>query len=322
MKNMIYLCRSKGGVIIHILNTDLHSSRIAFGADVKVSNEEFDILLDKYIDLGGNHIDTAVRYSNGKSEEFIGRWMKSRNMRNRIVLATKGGLPGGEKLEISRLNREELEKDLDNSLRLLATDYIDIYYLHRDDTNTRVEDIMDILFSFVRKGKIRYLGCSNWTAERIKKANDYAERRGKLGFSISQIRWSLAKVSPTYNDDKTLVEMNDEQYRFYAESNLPVAAFSPQAKGYFSKLAASGELDSKTAARYDSDENRRRFDRVRQLAAEKSVSPAAVALAYLRCAPIQVIPVVGCNSLPRLRECMSAIKIHLTPDERGFLDAD
>ena len=191
---------------------------LAFGTasfEKQDNDEEYFPFLDTYVKLGGNCIDTARTYcswlegGDGSSEKTIGRWLTARNNRKDVVIVTKGGHHAwvdGER--VSRLTREELEKDLQASLDALQTDYIDIYLLHRDDESTPVEEIMPVLDDFVKSGKVHFIGASNWKTERIEKANDFAVKNGMEPFRISQIYYSLAHTSKEAIADSTIACMD------------------------------------------------------------------------------------------------------------------
>ena len=157
-------------MISYVLKNDRYEMKVpalTFGAAGFERNDCDDVyfeFLDKYVELGGWCIDTARVYcdwlENGhdSSEGVIGRWLKARNNRDKICIATKGGHPEMGHMDESRLSREELTKDLEASLRVLGVDYVDIYFLHRDDPKIPVEEIMPVLNDFYESGKIHFIG--------------------------------------------------------------------------------------------------------------------------------------------------------------------
>ena len=144
-----------------------------FGTDI--DKEKSFTLLDLYYQLGGNCIDTARCYAQwleggeSASEKVIGEWLESRRLRERIVLSTKGAHPSTS--AIKRVNSADIVEDIGQSLECLKTNYIDVYFLHRDDVEADIEDVMYTLNKFVEDGTIKVLGASNWTVERIEYAN-------------------------------------------------------------------------------------------------------------------------------------------------------
>ena len=289
-----------------VLGTDYYGSIL--------SDKEAFRMYDEYTDRGGNVIDTARLYVDGKSEQLLGQWLKASG-RSRVIISTKGAHPSLDTMHISRLSMEELRSDTENSLHALQTDYIDLYWLHRDDTAIAAGEIIERLNVLIKEGKMRYIGASNWKAERIREANDYAKQHGLMGFCTSQIKWSVAKSNPAYVDDPTLVEMDQKEMDFYRINRFPVFAYAPQAKGIFSKLAAGVPLSDKAKERYWCDENRRRYELLQKLAAEHHTSVSAVVLSYITSAPFPALAIVGCKNPQQLDDSLLAMDCHLSPEE-------
>jgi aryl-alcohol dehydrogenase-like predicted oxidoreductase len=285
-------------------------------------------LLNEFVAQGGNFIDTAHVYSNWipgeicRSEKLIGRWLKSTGSRDRVVLGTKGAHPELATMHISRLSPAEITQDLNESLEYLQTDYIDIYWLHRDDVSIPVAGILETLNEQVKAGKIRYFGCSNWKASRIQEALDYAASKGIHGFVANQPLWSLAAPNLDKAPDKTLVAMDDDGIAFHKRTNMAVLPYSSQAKGFFTKLAASG-LDGISKAdtqMYANDVNNQRLGRIQKLANQHRVTVNSIVLAYLLSQPFTTIPIVGCKKLDHLHASLEAVDIRLAPEEILFLE--
>jgi aryl-alcohol dehydrogenase-like predicted oxidoreductase len=287
-------------------------------------------LLDAYLDQGGNFIDTAQVYSDwlpgerSSSEKTIGRWLNQRRNRDNIILATKGAHPGLATMHIPRMSRQEIIHDLDQSLRHLQTDIIDLYWLHRDAPNHPVEDILETLNDQVKAGKIRYFGCSNWRTERIKAAQEYAAHHGLQGFAANQARWSLAHVDPEAISDKTTVVMDEAMVQYHRQTGLAATPYTAQAQGLFQKLAsgAAGQIDPNSRRVYPAAENQRRFERVRRLAADTGLSITQIVLGYLQSQPFVTIPIVGCRTLDQLNDSLQAADIRLTPDQLRYLESE
>ena len=302
-----------------ILGTDY------FGATV--SRDEAFSLLDRFLALGGNAVDTARLYASwipgcaGASENTIGDWMKARGNRDGIFLITKGGAVDKGSAERARLSPGELRSDLEESLRALKTDAVDLYFLHRDDEEKPVEEIMPTLASFVKEGKVKAIGASNWRARRIMAANAFALREGLVPFQTSEIQWSLARSTPEAHGDESLVCMNEEEYAYYATGAMPVFAFSSQAKGFFIR-GAGGGVDSnnqKALARFKTPENLLRLERVKALAREKGMTPAEITLGFITSHAFPAAALIGCKRLSQLEESMKAADTRLSPEELSFL---
>lgn len=302
-----------------INGTELNASAIALGTDVYGSflpKKESEELLDFYLYLGGNTIDTAKIYGDwlpgekSRSEKLIGNWMKEHKNRDKLIISTKGGHPNPETMNISRLSKEELTCDIEASLINLKTDYIDIYWLHRDDPNISAEEIADTLKSFLKCGKARYIGLSNWTAKRIEEIKKYCP------IAASQIQYSLAE--PNYeNNDPTLVIMNDTEYSYYKNSGMCVFAYASQAKGFFSKIDKGGieALSDKARDRYLNEKSLETYKKLKKLSEETGLSIAVLVTALLvNNNDFHTIPIIGCKNTNQLKESMEGGKITLPND--------
>jgi len=296
-------------------NTEINASSIVLGTNyfgTTISKELSFDLMDTYIENGGNVLDTARIYASwlpngiGASEKTIGEYIKSRNNRQNIIISTKCAHPPLERMDINRLSHSEIESDIDESLLTVDTDYIDILWLHRDDISVEVSGIIDALDSMVKKGKIRYYGASNWTGKRIGEANEYAKRSSKMPLIASQIKWSIAKSGII--EDKTLVEMNEVEFDFYSKTKMPVFAYSPQAKGFFTKYNNSVEsLSEKANNRYLTDENLKTYDKIKKISNETGVSISAIVLAYITSQKnFDGLPIIGCSNIEQLLDSLSA----------------
>ncbi len=306
-----------------LVNTDLQVSSICFGTahigSVLDTPTSFQ-LMDQYADYGGNFIDTANIYaawiSGGKgiSEQTIGAWMKARRNRHHIVLATKGAHPHLDRMHIPRMSVSAITEDLDQSLHDVGTDYIDIYYLHRDHVLTPVEEILDALESKVKEGKIRYYACSNWHHSRIREAAQIAQVRGYRGFVANQMMWSLADVNPEALTDPTLVNMDEHTLSYHRECGLTAIPYTAQANGFFTKLHQYGVagLSPQLVARYVNEVNLARYKIILEYCSDWGISVTTVVLAYIRSQPgFQAIPIIGASSLDQLRDSLAQHEVRL-----------
>jgi aryl-alcohol dehydrogenase-like predicted oxidoreductase len=286
-------------------------------------------LLDAFLDQGGNFLDSAQVYCDwipdnerSSSEKIIGRWMKERGNRDRLVLATKGAHPDLATMHIPRMSRAAIEADLDASLRHLQTDVIDLYWLHRDDPARSVAEILATLNAAVQAGKIRAFGCSNWCADRLQAANEYAATHGLQGFVASQVLWNLAVVDSTALGDPTMVAMDAPLWDYHLQTGLAAIPFSATANGLFNKLeqGSFADLSPLHQQLYAAPENLRRFERAHRLAQEKGLSITQVVLGYLLSQPFPTYPVIGPRSVAQLRDSLSAAQVRLTASELDFLE--
>ena len=200
--------------------------------------------MDKYMELGGNFIDTARVYGdfvtprNGESEKVIGRWLSSRHCRDKVFLSTKGGHPPMNNMSESRLSWAQIRADLADSLSDLQTDHVEIFWLHRDDPSRPVGEILETLQSLIEEGRTRMTGVSNWSPERIMEANAFADTHGYTPIIANQPQFSLARQKMSL--DPTLVTMDEKTWRMHMKTGMVCCCFSSQAHGFFSKLDAGG----------------------------------------------------------------------------------
>jgi aryl-alcohol dehydrogenase-like predicted oxidoreductase len=319
------------GMLNRILKNEKYEIKIpalTYGAANFESNECDEIyfsFLDKYAELGGRCIDTARVYcdwiegGSNAGEGVVGRWLEARNCRDKFVIVTKGGHPDRETGE-SRLSREELTKDLNESLECLKTDYIDVYMLHRDDTEIPVEEIMPILNDFYTSGKIHFIGVSNWTCARIEQANKFAKKNGMETIKISQINYSLAHASTDVLGDPTLVCMDMKEYLWYKKHDFPIMAFSPQAKGFFAKLAKGDSANNLPEGQYATTANLAKLAKVKQISQKTGMPPAVVPLGYLNSQPFFVSSVFSASKLWQIEEDMCAQDLKYDPKTVAFLE--
>ncbi|HHW46356.1 MAG TPA: aldo/keto reductase [Clostridiales bacterium] len=297
-----------------------------FGTDI--SKEESFRLLDLYYELGGRTIDTARVYAswlpNGEqaSEFTIGEWIRRNNNRRELTIITKGGHPPLDNMYKPRLSAECLTQDLHESLDALGTGYVDIYLLHRDHEDVPVEEIIDTLDSFVKQGLVRAIGASNWSLDRILEANNYALKKGKTPFCVSQIQWSLAFCTPETWGDDTLKCMDRSEYEGYLKNNIPVMAYSPQAKGFFSKYIENGleGLNPKIIKRFVNETNLKRAERVKQLSKKTGYSPAAIAISFITSNPLEGFAVVGCSKCEQLADTIKGADVVLDSKTIDWLE--
>ncbi len=280
----------------------------SFGASVS-KNTSFDIM-DRYYFLGGNILDTARVYSDNLSEMTVGAWINERGIRDKIYISTKGGHPALSDWS-SRLDEKSVVSDLEESLKFLKTDYVDIYYLHRDDETKSVSEIMPILDKFVKSGKVRYIGASNWKIERIEEANQFARENGLAEFTYSQIMWNYAKVNTENLADKTMVVMDDGEYAGYKNSSLTVMAYTSQAQGLFSYIEKYGidGIPEHMKSMYVNETTINRANKVISISEQTGVSPTAVSLGHLLYNEVNAIPIIGVSSVGRLEESLSALDL-------------
>jgi aryl-alcohol dehydrogenase-like predicted oxidoreductase len=282
-------------------------------------------IIDAYLDAGGNIIDTSNTYAGGESEQIVGRAIKDR--RDSVVLATKGyGAQGGGPNDHG-LSRVHLTRALDDSLRRLRTDHVDLYQCHFWDSATPIEETMATLDGFVRAGKVRYLGCSNFTAAQIVEAQWAADRVGGTRFVSLQPQYSLiardieAEVLPTCE-----------------RHGLGTLVWSPLGGGVLTgryRRDAEPDPDSRVARLRTSEVTQaRRYgeqmlavrsldiaDEVGRVAAELGSTPTAVALAWVSRRPAVTSVIVGPRTLDHLTGNLAGFALDLPAEAVQRLDA-
>jgi aryl-alcohol dehydrogenase-like predicted oxidoreductase len=296
-----------------------------FGGDLDES-QSF-ALLDQLYEIGCTTIDTAHVYANGNSERIIGQWLRTQGLREQVVIVTKGAAHSQDR---RRLTPFDIASDLYDSLARLQTDYIDLYLLHRDDLTKPVEPVMDALNEHVKAGRLHAIGASNWTHERIEAANAYAQANGLIPFTASSPQYSLAdsQAEPWPLCRSISGPGGAAAREWYTQTQMPVLAWSPLASGFFSgkfrrdnlHLFGEREWDEVAIRTYANEGNFQRLDRADALAAEKGISGAQIALAYVMCQPMNLFVVVGPHSAEKFQANVEASEIELTQDELDWLD--
>ncbi|MCP3733487.1 aldo/keto reductase [Sphingomonas sp. RP10(2022)] len=315
---------------VTLANTDLTVSRLCYGTNMlgtAIDQAGAAAILDRFVDLGGNFIDTARSYGDwipdapaGASERAVGTWLKGRN-RDEFVIATKGGFYDMRVGDYrNRITPADIESDLAQSLDHLGVDAIDLYWLHMDNPEAPVGPIVDTLIAAKAAGRIRWFGASNWTADRVREANAYAQSRGSEGFIAIEPFWGLAKP----NEGNAMQQGYQLYFEDYGadlrDAGLAIVPYCGQSRGYFSRLDA-GEATDDLKAFYDHPANEGRFAAAKRVAARHGVPVADVVLAYLLNQPGQVIPIFGASSPARVEESVRAASLDLSADEVAELRA-
>ncbi len=313
-----------------IAGIDKPVSRIFFGTAIlpMLMGKDAGAILDAALSAGINAFDCARGY--GSAEKSLGNWVLARNNRERVVLLTKCG--NVDRKGNVRVNREVIEKELAKSLQTLGTDYIDIYLLHRDDPNTPVSEFIDALNEAKKQGKIRVFGVSNWTVERIREANEYASAHGLEGFFVSSPNFGLARqVSDPWGGGCVTVSgpEHEEDRAWYAETRMPVLAYSSLGRGFFSgrfksfdEEAAKKTLDGPAQKGYLCPENMRRLRNAETLAKRDHCTVPQVAMRYVFSSPMNVFALVSTTNPARLSENIFAALTPLSREDAAFLEAD
>jgi 1-deoxyxylulose-5-phosphate synthase len=297
-------------------------SRLVLGTMV-FSLEALDLtfeLMEAWLGLGGNIVDTAHVYSGGNSERALGRWFEETGRRDDVVVIDKGAHHNADR---QRVTPEDITCDMRDNLARLRTDHIDLYLLHRDDPNVPVGPIVECLEEHRRAGRIRAYGGSNWSPQRLAEANVYARHHGLQGFTASSPNLSLAvQNEPIW--DGCLSATDAETKAWYQQTQMPLFAWSSQARGFFTGLFSPDNREDETIVRvYYSDDNWERLRRAAELGKRKGgYSANQVALAWVLHQPFPVFPLIGPASVAELENSVAALEIELTPEEVAWLNLE
>ncbi|MFT3771008.1 MAG: aldo/keto reductase [Minicystis sp.] len=275
--------------------------------------EEIDRIIGLYLDAGGNVIDTADRYQNGRSEEAVGAYLRKSGRRDDIVLATKVGYGAPGDVHQGGNARLTLQRAVEGSLRRLGTDVIDLYHVHLWDTFTPVDEVMATLDALVRAGKIRYVGLSNVPAWYLGRAQTLAEWRGWEPVAVVQVNYSLLARTIEY-------EFTDAAQ----ELGIGLTAWSPLANGLLSgkyRVNDQGQFegDGRVTRTWTTDntvdpaapQTRRVLDTLVAVAKEIGKTPAQVALNWVTHRPGVVSTVIGARTEAQLRDNLAALDFEL-----------
>ena len=294
-------------------------SRIVFGCDNQSDTNHAFAMFDHFYLKGGNVFDTAYIYNNGKSDYYLGSWVKSRGIREEVVILGKGAhtpdcLP--EKI------RPQLEETLDR----MSSSYLDIYCLHRDNEDIPVEDFIDTLNELKDEGLISVFGASNWSLDRFKQANDYALSIGKEPFTVLSNNFSLAHMNnPVWPGCYSCSE--EEYVRYITENQIAIFPWSSQARGFFldsqefTGLSHVADPNKEEQDRvWGSQDNLNRRSRCFELADKKSVDPIQMALAFVLNQDFPSFPLIGPRNFFETESSLKATNIELTKDEISWLN--
>lgn len=282
-------------------------------------------LLNRFLDAGGNCVDTAHIYGFGDSEKTLGRWLNEFGRRSELVLITKGCHPAVNREDIfgspwvPRLTPEAIRTDLSESLERLQTDTIDLYFLHRDDESVPVGPLIEALNQEQELGRIGAFGASNWRVERIAEANQYAAGHGLNGFVISSPNLSLAQPKKMLFPGTLFA--GEETRQWHRTHQFPLLAWSSLATGFMSGKFKPDDMSDENATQvYYSEENFERLRRAQILANRKNMTVTQIGLAYVLQQAFPVIALVGPATVGNLDDALGALDVELSPEEMDFLE--
>jgi aryl-alcohol dehydrogenase-like predicted oxidoreductase len=301
----------------------LETPRLVLGGNVfgwTAAGEEAFRILDRFVEAGGTMIDTADVYSawvpghqGGESETLIGEWLKRRGSREGVLIATKVGMlhrHGCGKLEPWRI-----EKAAEASLRRLGIETIDLYYAHQDDPDTPMEEVVEAFDRLVRAGKVRSLGASNFTAERLGRALTLAREMGTSRYEVLQNEFHLLERG----------KLEGEIQRLCLAEEVAVLPFYGLASGYLTGKYRSESDYGKSVrgdrmAKYVEGRGPAVLSVLDAISAETGASLAQISLAWVAAQPAVAAPIASARTLGQLEELLGAMTLELSPDQLARLD--
>lgn len=294
-----------------------------FMKGVTSSDDEGRRVFDRAIDAGVNLVDTANVYSEGKSEELTGEWIKDK--RHKVLLATKCRFPIGFGTKGAKpephdmgLSRQHIMRACEDSLRRLKTDVIDLYQVHMQDGTVGIDETLRALDDLVRMGKVRYIGCSNYTGYRMVESLWSADRRNTARFEACQLQWSLS-----------VRDAEREMIPVCRNFGLGVLVWSPLARGFLTgkykrnEPAPAGtrlEAWKDSFRAFDNDKQWSLLDTVRAMAQKHDSTPTAVSLAWLLQRKETSSVILGAKTVAQLEDQLAATELRLEPADVQLLD--
>ena len=273
--------------------------------------------VQRALELGVNFFDTADMYSLGVSEEVTGRALRDFARREEVVVATKVYFPIGRGPNGGGLSRKHILESIDNSLRRLGMEYVDLYQIHRWDSTVPIEETMEALHDVVKAGKALYIGASSMYAWQFAKAQHTADRHGWTRFVSMQNHYNLA-----YREEER--EMNP----MCVDQGVGLIPWSPLARGFLTGRrpretrgdTLRGQTDTYAHGMYYRDDDYTVVDRVVAVAERHGVKPAQVALAWLLNKPGVVAPIIGASKMYQLEEAVAAVEVKLSAEDHAYLE--
>jgi aryl-alcohol dehydrogenase-like predicted oxidoreductase len=307
---------------VRLGNSGLKVSRICLGtmtfgggADQEMSFK----LMDRFLDLGGTFLDTADQYSSGVSEQIVGRWIRARGVRDQVVLATKVYTQMGPGPNDGGLSRIHIQRAVEDSLRRLDTEVIDLYQIHRWDYDAPPGETLEALNDLVGQGKVRYIGCSNLKAWHLARYLQLSKERG----------WSrFISLQPLYNALNRGIE--NEVLPLCAQEGLGTIVYNPLAGGVLTGKYSLDQAPTEGTRLGDMTGYQQRYYTEQAMgivrdfvaaAQARGVTPAQLALAWVLAEPRVTCPIVGARNLEQLNDTLGGLEIKLTPEERAAIPA-
>jgi predicted dehydrogenase/aryl-alcohol dehydrogenase-like predicted oxidoreductase len=295
---------------------DKKLSRVVMGVDNICAAPHVAALFDDFYEKGGNTFDTAFIYGGGQSERAVGAWLKSRGVRNEIVIIDKGA-------HTPHCLPQAIGEELRISLQRLGLEHVDLYLMHRDNPEVPVGEFIDAMNEQQQAGRLTLFGVSNWTVQRIDQANAWAKAHGRRGIAAVSNNFSLARmIAPPW--EGCVASSDPETRRWHQQTQTPLLSWSSQARGFFvpQRAAPDKTTDNDLVRCWYSPDNFQRQARAVELAGQYGVEPVTIALAYVLCQPFPTFALIGPRSLAETRTSLPALDLELTPREVAWLNLE
>ena len=306
---------------IKLGKTNIEVSALAMGSDVigsKISPQQSFTLLDCFFSKGGTFLDTANMYScwlpgcaGGESESTIGAWMKDRGNRESLVISTKLAFdyPGTE----GGLSAQEIKRECEKSLRRLQTDRIDLYYSHRDDRETKLEETMEAFHALVKEGKVRAIGASNLATWRVAQANATAKAQGWTPYSVVEQRYTYLR--PRHGADfGPQIVITPEMKDYALAEGIGLIAYSILLQGAYTRPERT------VPAQFAGPEAEARLAVLRTVAGQLGCTANQVIIGWMRQSTPAILPIIAGSRTEQLQENIDALAIKLNEEQMHALD--
>ncbi len=306
-------------------DSDLSIAPLVFGGNVfgwTIDEQTSFTLLNAFVDHGLNCIDTADVYSRwapgnqgGESETIIGKWLKKTGKRNDVIIATKIGSSMTANDSRKNLSKAYILKGVEDSLRRLQTDHIDLYQSHYDDQDTAVQETLEAYDQLIKDGKVRYIGASNFSPERLKESLQTSERTGLPSYVSLQPEYNLYDREGYEKDLEAICK----------EHGLGVITYYSLASGFLSgKYRSESDLNKSKRGqgikKYLNDRGQRILGALDELSREHDASSAAISLAWVMARPTVTAPIASATSVEQLKELARSVEIKLSTEDIAKLD--
>jgi aryl-alcohol dehydrogenase-like predicted oxidoreductase len=314
---MQYVNLGKSGLKVSRICLGMMSYGTSQWRDWVLDEQESRPFVRRALEMGINYFDTADMYSRGVSEEVTGRALRDFARREEVVIASKVFFPTGEGPNQRGLSRVHILHSIDDTLRRLGTDYVDLYQIHRWDPDTPIEETMEALHDVVKAGKARYIGASSMYAWQFAKALHVADLHGWTRFVTMQNHYNLV-----YREEER------EMIPFCRAEGIGIIPWSPLARGFLTGNRSRKDMgetvrsksDTMAQEMYYEEHDFEVVNHVVEIAKKHGVAPAQIALAWMLHKPWITAPIIGATKMLHLEQAVGALEVQLSPEDIAYLE--